>query len=126
MSVVISDQAVICPQECGGDQESVSASSRGQAVSGYEASSAASSVDGEEGASTSDPAVRPPRRRGGRRCDAFGHVYSGPNTSYTVQSEPLHCPVACSWGAGKLIAVLTSCSHACVSICAACGYCAFL
>ncbi|BDA40522.1 probable fibronectin type-III domain-containing protein 3a [Coccomyxa sp. Obi] len=74
------------PQECAGDQESVSASSGGQVAAGYAASSAASSVDGEEGASTSDQAVRPPRRRGGRRGDAFNHVYSGPDTSCTVQS----------------------------------------
>lgn len=83
------NEAMICPQECAGDQESVSASSGGQVAAGYAASSAASSVDGEEGASTSDQAVRPPRRRGSRHGDAFNHVYSGADTSYTVQSAPL-------------------------------------
>lgn len=105
----------------------MSASSGGQVAAGYAASSAASSVDGEEGASTSDQAVRPPRRRGGRRGDPFNHVYSGPDTSCTVQSAPLPCPLAFSCRAGKLSAVIMPQSCWCIhtSIRALCGHSAF-
>lgn len=71
------------------DQDSVSAGSGGRPEVGYAVSSAASSVDGEDGASTSD-AQRPAKRRSRCRCDPFGvfrTVYTGPEPSSRVEGD---------------------------------------
>jgi len=83
-----------------GDQDSVSAGSEARPEVGYAVSSTASSVDGEDGASTSD-AQRPAKRRGRCRGDPFGvfrTVYTGPEPSCRVEGDCCnHSPLDCQW-----------------------------